>query len=275
MPMTQIGARTHLAHTVDYTGQDAALCAVEVPVEIAVNIVYASVPYAVMMASPGDLEDFATGFSLTEGVVRDIAEIRGVRVETQGDGQLVHVDLIPAALHRHLARTRSLGGRTSCGLCGIESLDQVPAAEGRVPPSGPIVPAAIQRALLALEAHQPLNRATRGTHAAAWCDGAGRIVLVREDVGRHNALDKLIGACLRAGLAAHDGFVLLTSRCSFEMIEKAAIFGAGTVVAISAATSLAIDRATALGVILIAGARRDTALQFTQPLPAALAAMAS
>ena len=261
MPVTQIGARTHLAHTVDYTGQDAALCAVEVPVEIAVNIVYASVPYAVMMASPGDLEDFATGFSLTEGVVRDIAEIRGVRVETQGDGQLVHVDLIPAALHRHLARTRSLGGRTSCGLCGIESLDQVPAA--------------IQRALLALEAHQPLNRATRGTHAAAWCDGAGRIVLVREDVGRHNALDKLIGACLRARQAAEGGFVLLTSRCSFEMIEKAAIFGAGTVVAISAPTSLAIDRATALGVILIAGARRDTALQFTQPLPAALAAMAS
>ena len=273
--MTHPSARSQFAHTVHYTGQDAPVCAVEVPVEIAVNIVYASVPYAVMMASPGDLEDFATGFSLTEGVVRDIGEIRGVRVETQGDGMLVHVDLIPAVLHRHLARTRSLGGRTSCGLCGIESLDQVPAAEGRVPPSSPIAPSSIQRALLALEAHQPLNRATHGMHAAAWCDSAGRIVLVREDVGRHNALDKLIGACLRAGQAARDGFVLLTSRCSFEMIEKSAIFGAGTVVAISAPTSLAIDRATALGVTLIAVARRDTALQFTQPPSAALSAMAS
>ena len=277
--MTQIGARSQVAHTLHYSGhysgQDTAGCAVEVPVEIAVNIVYAGVPYAVMMASPGDLEDFATGFSLTEGVVLEIAEIRGIRMEPQGDGILVHVDLIPAALHRHLARKRSLGGRTSCGLCGIESLDQVPAAGGLVPLSAPIVPAAIQRALVGLEAEQPLNRATHGVHAAAWCDGAGRIVLVREDVGRHNALDKMVGGCLRAGLLARDGFVLLTSRCSFEMIEKSAIFGAGTVVAISAPTSLAIDRANSLGVTLIAVARRDGALRFTQPGSAALSAMAS
>jgi FdhD protein len=261
------GARSTTARRLRYHGTIESSSPVAVPVEVAANVVYAELPYAVMMVSPGDLEDFATGFSLTEGVARHAADIRGVRVEPQGDGLLLHVDLVPAALQRHMARRRSLHGRTSCGLCGIESIDQLPGAEMPVLPAAPVAAAAIQRALAELDAHQPLNRLTRGVHAAAWCDVNGRIVLAREDVGRHNALDKLIGACLRAGVSAEAGFVLLTSRCSFEMIEKAAIFGAATVVAISAPTSLAIDRADALGITLVALARPDSALQFGQPTP--------
>jgi FdhD protein len=176
-------------------------------------------------------------------------------------GILLEVDLVPAALRRHMARRRSMAGRTGCGICGIESLDELPEAKP-VPARAAVVPAAIRAALLGLEGRQVLNRATRAVHAAAWCDAAGGIVLLREDVGRHNALDKLIGACLRAGAGPGEGFVLLTSRASFEMVEKAASFGAGTVVAISAPTSLAVERAAALGMALVAVARPDGAVRF-------------
>ena len=234
----------------------------EVPVEVPVNFVYATLPYAVLMATPADFEDFAVGFSVTEGIVRNAAEIRGIAVSVVPRGVVVDVDLVPAALRGHLARRRSMAGRTGCGLCGIESLEQLPAAR-RVAAGSAIGWAAIRRALLGLEVVQPLHGATRAVHAAAWCAPDGAIVLVREDVGRHNALDKLVGGCLRAGYAAQDGFVVLTSRCSFEMVEKAAVFGASTVVAISAPTSLAIERAEALGVRLIAVARHDGAIDFS------------
>lgn len=235
-------------------------CAVDVPVEVPVNLVYATLPHAVLMATPADFEDFAIGFSVTEGIVRHAAEIRGIVVAEVARGVVVDVELAPDALRGHLARRRSMAGRTGCGLCGIESLDQLPAA--RPVAGGPTIGwAAMRRALLGLEA---LQGATRAVHAAAFCAPDGTILLVREDVGRHNALDKLVGGCLRAGYLARDGFVVLTSRCSFEMIEKAAAFGASTVVAISAPTSLAIGRAEALGVRLVAIARPDGAIGFTQ-----------
>lgn len=248
----------------DYDAPPARPHTVTVPVEAPVNVVYATLPHAVMMATPADLEDFALGFSVTEGVVTDPGEIRGITVSTVPRGIVVDIGLMPAALRRHMARRRSMAGRTGCGICGIESLDQLPAARP-VPPAPAIAPAAIRRALAALEALQPLHRATRAVHAAAWCTTAGDVAAVREDVGRHNALDKLVGACLRAGHAPTDGFVVLTSRCSFEMVEKSAAFGAATVVAISAPTSLAIDRAMALGITLIAIARPDGAIRFTTP----------
>ncbi|QCI67039.1 formate dehydrogenase accessory sulfurtransferase FdhD [Phreatobacter stygius] len=261
-------SRSTIGRTLRYDRALDRPSAVEVPVEVPVNIVYGNLPYAVMMATPGDLDDFVAGFSLTEGIVRSLDDIRGVRVEEQADGFVVTVDLVAEALGRHLARRRSLSGRTSCGLCGVESLDQIPGASDTVAPAAPIAPVAIARALAGLDEHQPLHRLTRAVHAAAFCDPAGAILMAREDVGRHNALDKLIGACLRAGFNPADGFVVITSRCSFEMIEKAAIFGAGTLVAISAPTSLAIDRAHALGVSLVAVARRDAAVAFTHaPLP--------
>jgi FdhD protein len=235
---------------------------VEVAVEAAVNLVYATLPHAVMMATPADLEDFALGFSLTEGIVASAAEVRAIAVAPADAGIVVEVDLVPDALRRHMARRRSLSGRTGCGVCGVESLDQLPHARP-VAPGPAIAPAAIHAALLRLEPEQRLHRATRAVHAAAWCAADGAILLVREDVGRHNALDKLIGACLRAGMRPTDGFVLLTSRCSFEMVEKTAAFGAATLVAISAPTSLAIERAHALGITLVAGARPDGGLRFT------------
>lgn len=257
-------SRSTIGRTLRYDHALDRPSAVEVPVEMPVSIVYGNLPYAVMMATPDDLDDFVAGFSLTEGIVTGLDEIRGVKVDEQADGFVVTVDLVASALSRHLTRRRSLSGRTSCGLCGVESLDQVPGASRAVAPAAPVAPRAIERALASLDDHQPLHRLTRAVHAAAFCDPDGTILMAREDVGRHNALDKLIGACLRAGIAPGNGFVVITSRCSFEMIEKAAIFGAGTLVAISAPTSLAIDRAHALGIALVAVARRDTAVAFTQ-----------
>ena len=239
---------------------------IEVAVETPINIVYGTMPYAVMMASPSDLEDFVTGFSLTEGIVRGASEIRSIRVVPKDEGVVVTVELAPGRFREHLARRRNLSGRTSCGLCGVETIEEIPLAESGTR-SGHAVPAsAIEAALETLERHQPVNRLTRAVHAAAWCDPQGRVVTVREDVGRHNALDKLIGARLRAGADARGGFLLVTSRASFEMVEKAAIFGAGTLVAISAPTSLAIERAAHLGLTLAAVARRDGCIVFTGAL---------
>ena len=237
----------------------------EVAVEAPVNIVYGNLPYAVMMATPSDLEDFVAGFSLTEGIVRSVDEIRGITVTPQADGIVVTVELVPGRFRDHLARRRNLSGRTSCGLCGIETLAEMPMATD-LGQHRPVSPGAIQAALDALDRHQPLHRLTRAVHAAAWCDAAGRILAAREDVGRHNALDKLIGARLRAGHDVSEGFVLVTSRASFEMIEKTAIFGAGTLVSISAPTSLAIERARRLGLTLVSIARGDGCTLFTGAL---------
>lgn len=238
----------------------------EVAVEAPVSIVYGTLPYAVMMATPSDLEDFVTGFSLTEGIIREAGEIRSLSVTPRSEGIVVTVELAPGRFREHLARRRNLSGRTSCGLCGVEELADLPLAEMPAGRQAPVRASAIARALGGLDRHQPLNRLTRSVHAAAWCDLRGEILSAREDVGRHNALDKLIGARLRAGQDAADGFVLVTSRASFEMIEKAAIFGAGTLVTISAPTSLAIERAKHLGLTLVSIARPDGATLFTGAL---------
>lgn len=234
----------------------------EVAVEAPVNIVYGNLPYAVMMTTPSDLEDFVTGFSLTEGIIHSVDEIRSIAVTPQGDGIVAAVELAPGRFREHLARRRNLSGRTACGLCGIENLADLLEAQAIGGTSAPIAAEAIARALGELERHQQLNRLTRAVHAAAWCGRDGAILSVREDVGRHNALDKLIGARLRAGQDANDGFMLVTSRASFEMVEKTAIFGAGTLVSISAPTSLAIERANALGLTLVCIARADSATVF-------------
>ncbi len=234
-----------------------------VPIEAAVGIVFAPTPYAVMMASPVDLDDFAYGFSLTEGVIERASDIRSVEVESDARGFRVNIALASDKLRAHLSRARNLAGRTGCGVCGIEDIDQLPFARPRAGENQPLSLAAARRAVLGLDARLPLGDLTRATHAAAWCDNAGDIVLVREDVGRHNALDKLIGALMRANADPANGFVVVTSRCSFEMVEKTAAFGARAIVAISAPTSLAIARAQAHGVALLAIARRDGATLFT------------
>jgi FdhD protein len=232
-------------------------------VEMPVNLVYGSVPYAVMMTTPADLVDFAYGFSLTEGIVASADEIRGAAVE-EGDGGLrLLVDLVPGRLREHLARKRAISGRTGCGVCGIDDLAALPKAEPRTDVGQQVSLAAIRTALTALSDAQVLNQETRAVHAAAWADLGGSLVAVREDVGRHNALDKLIGALLRARIDPSQGFLVITSRCSFEMVEKAASFGAAVLVAISAPTSLAIDRAALHAMTLCAIARSDTLTVFT------------
>ena len=233
-----------------------------VPDEVAVNLVYSTIPFAVMMATPADLLDFAYGFSLTEGVIRGPEDIRAVEAQAEGRGLRLVVTLAPARLHEHLSRRRSLVGRTGCGLCGVEELKDLPEVPRAAGPAPPLSLAAVRRALAGLAHSQPLGDATRGVHAAAFADGTGRVVLVREDVGRHNALDKLIGAMLRAALSPQDGFVLVTSRCSFEMVEKAAALGARALVAISAPTSLALERARHHDMTLLAVARRDAVTVF-------------
>jgi len=233
-----------------------------VVVEAPVEIVIGGAPFAVMMATPRDLEDFAHGFLLTEGVAERPGDIREIEIEEVGEAWRVSVTLTGEMLKAHLARKRAIGGRTGCGLCGVEDLSQMPAPMRPIGRQPPVEPSAIGSALAALEKRQPLNALTRAAHAAAWCGLDGRIALVREDVGRHNALDKAIGALWRAGIGADSGFFVITSRCSFEMVAKAAIFGAGTLVSVSAPTSLALSRAREYGVALIAVARADKALSF-------------
>jgi FdhD protein len=230
-----------------------------------INLVYGTVPYAVMMTTPADLVDFAYGFSLTEGIIAAAKEIRSVQVETDSaaGGMRLLVDLVPGRLREHLARKRAMSGRTGCGVCGIDDLASLPKADAPLHGAGRVTIAAIQRALTAMGDAQILNAETRAVHAAAWANLDGGLVALREDVGRHNGLDKLIGALIRRNADPADGFIVITSRCSFEMVEKAASLGATVLVAISAPTSLAIDRARLHGMTLCAIARADTLTVFT------------
>jgi FdhD protein len=233
--------------------------------EIPVSFLYGGVPYAVMMASPGDSEDFAYGFSLTEGLIEGIDDIRGLEVFAQGKGLVLDIRLAPEKMRGHLARRRTLVGRTSCGLCGVETQDQLPEAKA-VSRAAPIEAPAIFAALSHLAGSQQLNALTHSVHAAAFCARDGAILVAREDVGRHNALDKCIGAALRQACDPRDGFIVVTSRASFEMVEKTAFFGSTLLAAISAPTSLAIERAEKLGLTLAAIARADSLIVFAGDL---------
>jgi FdhD protein len=232
--------------------------AVEAPIQVAIG----GSPFAMMMATPRDLEDFAYGFALSEGIAERLEDIRGVSVAPAEGGFRVDLALTGERLQTHLARKRAISGRTGCGLCGIEDIAEMPSPRSPLPRGTPIEPAAIGRALAKLDGSQPLNERTRAVHGAAWCGRDGDIRLVREDVGRHNALDKAIGALWRSGVGPDDGFFVITSRCSFEMVAKVAIFGAATLVSVSAPTSLALERARDFGVTVIAVARADKALSF-------------
>ncbi|MDH7799960.1 MULTISPECIES: formate dehydrogenase accessory sulfurtransferase FdhD [unclassified Beijerinckia] len=250
-----------LAQRFDYTDSISDAVARNVPVETPINIVYAPVPFAVMMATPQDLEDFAVGFSFTEGMIDSASDIRSIAIEEDERGVKLIVSLAADKLQRHLARARKIAGLTSCGICGIDDLASLPQVKRTF--SGTALRAdAIEAALSQLRRHQPLNVETGAVHAAAWCAYDGTIRAIREDVGRHNALDKLIGHLLRTKADPTNGFVLITSRCSFELVEKTAVFGASALVAISAPTSLAIERANAYRMTLVAIARSDGAMVF-------------
>jgi FdhD protein len=241
-----------------------------IPEETAVAFTYDGGSYAVMMATPKDLEDFAIGFSLTEGIVAAPADIRQLDIlEEDVAGQGLGIELRMWLSEPHTKalndRRRHMAGPTGCGLCGIESLAEALRPVSHVASGHVFRPAEIMQALEALAPRQELGRQTRAVHAAAfWQAGAG-LVALREDVGRHNALDKLAGALARQRIAGASGMVLLTSRVSVEMVQKAAAIGAPVVVAVSAPTALALRTADAAGITLVAVARSDGFEIFTHP----------
>ena len=223
--------------------------------EVPVSLVYNGLAHAVMMATPADLEDFALGFSLSEGIVTSPVELFRVDVVPLDEGILLRMEIEPARCAPLEAQRRHLAGRTGCGLCGAESIEQAVRHPARVGTGPRVAPAAVHAAFAQLAQSQLLSSVTGGVHAAAWANVTGELLTVREDVGRHNALDKLIGALMRAGRRLDEGFALITSRASFEMAQKAATVGITVLAAISAPTGLAIRLAEETGLTLVAFAR--------------------
>jgi len=228
-----------------------------VPRETPVALTYNRATHAVMLASPADLEDFAYGFSLSEGIIDQPGDILALDIVEVPDGIECRMDLAANRLDALTRRQRRLAGPSGCGLCGLDSLAAAIRPAPAVPSERSFTPAMIQDAMRAMPAAQTLNAATRAVHAAAFWTPERGLVALREDVGRHNALDKLSGALVRAGVVVSEGLVLLSSRISVEMVQKAAILGAPVIVAISAPTSLAIDVAKGAGMTLIGIARSD------------------
>ena len=239
--------------------EDWAL-AEEVPVEIGFN----GQAWCVMMATPQDLEDLAIGLALTEGAILSAAAIRSIETKSWPEGMTVDMSVDPTSLQRNHIRRRTLDGRTGCGLCGVESLADLHAPTALQTPAARLPDSAFAAAFEALPAHQPLNRTTHSVHAAAWCDGHGKILAVREDVGRHNALDKLVGACLREESLDPDGFVVMSSRCSYELVIKAARLGARALATISAPTGFSLDLSLALNLDLVTLGPGRRLVRFTE-----------
>jgi FdhD protein len=232
--------------------------------EAPVALVFNGISQAVMMATPADFEDFALGFGLTEGLLLDASELYGVEVAQACEGIEVQMEVSSACLARLKERRRTLAGRTGCGLCGTDSLAQVRRTLPTVVPL-PLAREALAQAQRTLRSWQSMQQLTGASHAAAWCNAQGDVQVVREDVGRHNALDKLVGALVRERVEAAAGFICITSRASFEMVQKAAMAGVGTLAAVSAPTALAVDTAVQCGLALAGFVRGDDFVAYTQP----------
>lgn len=252
LPAVRLGCRRWSSEGLD---ADRRAFPEESPIAFRVN----DADYAVMLASPADIIDFAYGFLLSEGAITAADEVEAVGVATRPEGLVVHARLygaVPAALRRE----RRIAGVSSCGLCGVESLRDVVRPLARVA-DGPVFSGrAILRAVESLREWQPCNAVSGAMHAAAFSDGDGAIVASREDVGRHNALDKLIGALMRAGTGPEKGFVVMSSRCSYELIQKASAFGIRLLCTVSAPTALAVRLARHANLTMVSLAREDSFL---------------
>ena len=236
-----------------------------VPEEVPVAITLNGSTLAVMMATPADLEDFGIGFAVAEGVLADVAAIEDIAVLDDCNGMVVHLSAAPSRVREEAIRSRTLAGRSGCGLCGVDSLDGAVRWPGQQVRPLTVTAQAVQRALALLPEYQPMNRLNRSVHAAAWCQPDGTVMLAREDVGRHNALDKLIGALLRAGISPADGFVVMTSRCSFELVQKAAAAGIPVLATLSSPTALALRLADAAGLTVLSAHRGGRVVRFNTP----------
>lgn len=239
-----------------------------------VALVFNGISHAVMMCTPRDLEAFAVGFAISEGIVERGSDIRDIEVELHDDGELPHAEVqlqvVQQAFVALKEKRRALAGRTGCGVCGIESIDLLDLKPARVPDTGflqRLAPDAIARAARALPEHQALTRLTGGLHAAAWCDAAGAIRHAFEDVGRHNALDKLIGQLVLDRADTRDGFVFLSSRASYELVRKAARVDVPMLATISAPSSLAITIARQAGVRLVSFCRESSYVDYDTGQP--------
>ena len=236
-----------------------------VPAEVPVAIVYNGTTQAVMMATPAALEDFGAGFSLTEGIISDLSEIRELEAVHLAQGIELRFWLATEAEARFQARRRAQVGPVGCGLCGIDSLSEALRALPKLTSALHLTPSDAEAAMKGLMRHQALNDATRAAHAAGFYLPGQGVVLAREDVGRHNALDKLAGGMAQAGLKAGDGALVITSRVSVDMVQKAAMIGAPVLMAASAPTALAIAEADAAGITLVAVLRGADFEVFTHP----------
>jgi FdhD protein len=241
--------------------QDQVIC------EHPVAIVFNGLSHAVMMATPLDLEDFGLGFALSEGLIGHARDCHDIAVHERPHGIEVHMQISARQFEALKDKRRTLAGRTGCGLCGTDSLQALQQSHPAALPAPPhpIAPAAISQAFAQLAAQQALQADTGACHAAAWASADGQIRVTREDVGRHNALDKLIGHLARAHQGQNAGFVLMSSRASYELVSKCARMGIGTLATISAPTSMAIDLAQATGLRLFGFCRGDSTVAYTRP----------
>lgn len=240
-------------------GSSAPVTRAWVP-EVPVALEFNGLAYAVMMATPADLSDFALGFALTEGLAESPADVSDLAVAEVDKGWIVRAQLSGLGIDKLTERVRTRVAESSCGLCGIENLEAVARPLPPVPTHPALDPQAIFAALGQLRDHQPLTRATGAAHAAAFCAADGTILHAREDVGRHNAMDKLVGALASAGVDPAAGFILSTARCSYEIVEKAVRAGATTLATVSLPTSMAVARAEGAGLSLWCLARDDSVI---------------
>jgi FdhD protein len=232
----------------------------DIILEAPIAIEYNGIGYAVMMATPIDLEDYAVGFSMSEGLVSHTDDILAIDAHKADLGWILRIQVPQENAAKVFARARQRVSESSCGLCGMDNLEEVMRPLPRITAQIAVADAAIFSALSALRSHQTLNAQTGSAHAAAFCATDGAILMIREDVGRHNALDKLIGALARGNIDSSAGFIILTARCSLELVQKAILANCPMLVTISAATDLAIDMAKKSGLRLISLARADSAL---------------
>jgi len=234
--------------------------------EFPVALVFNGISHAVMMATPLDLEEFALGFALTEGIVERTSDVFDLEVSLHASSAEIQLSIAQQAFLEMKGKRRSLAGRTGCGVCGIESIELLDLYPDRISVSATaeaISAAAIERAAQQLPDQQVLMRTTGGVHAAAWCSRDGSVLEAFEDVGRHNALDKLIGRLARRRMDMTDGFVFLSSRASYELVRKAARMNIPLLATISAPTSLAIDIAQRAGMRLLSFCRLDGFVEYT------------